>query len=91
MEGTVQNSEISIKQYKVTADYKIITSQMILTSQSPILYENFIGTNQRIEAYRLDTTYVIDGNGVFVKESETRLPTKTYTEKQLVENEIWDL
>ena len=91
LEGTVQNSGISIKQYKVTKDYKVIISQMILTSQEPVLYSDFIGSGQSIEAHRLDTTYGINSLGEFVKEGEKAFPTKNYTEKQLIENEIWDL
>ena len=61
------------------------------TSQNPILFDDYIRSNQPVEAYRLDTTYRINSNGEFVKEKEAKLPTKTYTKKQLIENEIWDL
>lgn len=91
LEGTVQTYNLSIKQYKVTEDYKIVTSQMMPTSQNPILFDDFIRSNQPVEAYRLDTTYRINSNGEFVKEKEAKLPTKTYTKKLLIENEIWDL
>lgn len=91
LECTVLNGNISIKQYQITKDCKVIVSQLILTSKTPILYENFIGTNQSIEAYRLDTTYSISKDGKFIKEKETRMPTKSYTEKQLTNYDIWDL
>ncbi len=91
LECSILNSDISIKQYQITKDCKVIISQLILTSKTPVLYENFIGTNKSIEAYRLDTTYSINADGKFVKEKETKHPTKSYTEKQLIDYNLWDL
>ncbi len=91
LEGTILTDGLSTKQYKVTEDYKVITSQLILTSQTSLLYKDFIGSGKSIEAYRLNTTYSINSQGKFVKEEETALPTKTYTEEQLVKFNIWDL
>lgn len=90
LDVSVSYSGISIKQYQLTKDYELIISQLVFTSPNPIPFDSLISSNIGVQAYRLDTTYNII-NGKFVKEGEAKYPTKTYTQRQMIDRNTWDL
>lgn len=92
MDVSVSLSGIYVKQYRITTDYKIIVYQMIPTSTSIVMFGDLIGKDSKtIQCYRMDTTYYIEENGQIVKECDRKYSVKTYTTKQLVDKNIWDL
>lgn len=80
---------IPARQFKITQDGKVIVTKLIPTASQSIRFDKF----SQMTAYRLDEVYRIDTSGRFVKESEKRFNTKTYTKAQLDNGEynIWDL
>ncbi len=91
LEGTVMNAGIAVKQYRITEDCKVIVCQLHPTSPTSISFEDFMATSSPIEAYKTERRYHINAEGQFVREATKMFPDKSYTEKQLVEHEIWDL
>lgn len=92
MDTFVGISDASVKQFQLTADYKVIIYQLVPTSSQPVLFADILENNNTVtECYRLDTTYRIDANGQFVKENETKYPVKRYATWELIEKNVWDL
>ena len=85
-------SGITTLQFSLTMDYKLITYRLLPVSSSAILYSDVMNDESKtVECYRLDTTYRINGNGRFEKESEQKHPVKAYTVKEMYEKNVWEL
>lgn len=92
MDAFIGIANLSIRQFQLTRDYKVIIYQLIPTSNATIRFEDLIEQdNKTVECYRLDTTYRINSAGQFEKEDEKKYPVKNYTVKQLTELNAWDL
>ena len=80
---------IPARQFKITKEGKVIITKLIPVSAQSVRFDNF----NQMTAYRLDEVYGIDTSGRFVKESEKRFDTKTYTKAQLDNGKynLWDL
>ena len=78
------------KQFRITADEKIIVTQLVTTEKASVPIAGF----SKVTGYIVDTVYYIDASGKFVKESETRRTgVRTFTEEQLNyrSTDLWDL
>lgn len=85
-------ANVSIRQFQLTSDYKVIIYQLVPTSTAIIKFDDIIGKNDKtVQCYRLDTTYRINSSGQFEKEGEKKYPAKNYTVKQLTDLNAWDL
>lgn len=92
MDAFIGIANISVRQFQLTSDYKVIIYQLVTTSSSIIKFEDLVEQdNKTVECYRLDTTYRINNKGQFEKEGEKKYPIKNYTVKQLTDLNIWDL
>lgn len=92
MDAFIGIANVSIRQFQLTSDYKVIIYQLIPTSAAIIKFTDLIGQDNKIvQCYRLDTTYRINSNGQFEKEGEKKYPAKNYTVKQLTDLNAWDL
>ncbi|MDR0565977.1 MAG: hypothetical protein LBG47_02915 [Prevotellaceae bacterium] len=79
---------VAVKQFRITAQNKIIISKIVPATSTPIMFENFTS----FVGQRVDVTYAINSQGKFVQISSQTFPSKTYTRSYL-ENEninIWD-
>lgn len=85
-------ANVSIRQFELTKEYKVIIYQLIPLSNSSIMFGDLIGQdNKTVQCYRLDTIYHINSNGQFEKEEEKKYPIKNYTVKQLTDLNAWEL
>lgn len=78
------------KQFRITADEKIIVTQLVTTEKASVPIAGF----SKVTGYIVDTVYYIDASGKFVKESETRRTgVRTFTEEQLNyrSTDLWNL
>ena len=78
------------KQFRITADEKIIVMQLVTTETTSVQIAGF----SKVTGYITETVYHIDASGKFVKESETRRTgVRTFTEEQLNcrSTDLWDL
>lgn len=78
------------KQFRITADEKIIVTQLVTTEKVSVPIAGF----SKVTGYITETVYHIDASGKFVKESETRRTgVRTFTEEQLNcrSTDLWDL
>lgn len=88
LDVSVSFAGISIKQYQLTKDYKLVISQLVFSS--PIQFSKLITSNGSFEAYRIDATYSMV-NGQLKKEKEVKYPTKMYTRQQMMDRNTWEL
>jgi hypothetical protein len=79
---------VALKQFRIDAQSNITITRIVPTSSTSIPLGTFTG----FSGYRLDTTYAINAQGQFVKQSEKRYVTKTYTKTYLEDRdkEIWN-
>ncbi|MDR3119606.1 MAG: hypothetical protein LBU44_09390 [Mediterranea sp.] len=79
---------IALKQFRIDALFNIIISRIVPTSSTSIPLDTF----SSFSGYRLDTTYAINSQGRFVKQSEQCYVTKTYTRAYLEDRnkDIWN-
>lgn len=78
------------KQFRITADEKIIVTQLVTTEKASVPIAGF----SKVTGYIVDTVYYIDASGKFVKESQTRRTgIRTFTKEQLNYNstDLWNL
>lgn len=88
LDVSVSFAGISVKQYQLTKDYKLIISQLVFSS--PILFSRLMTFNGLFKAYRLDTIYSIV-NGEFKKEKEIKYSEKAYSKQQMMDKNTWEL
>ena len=78
------------KQFRITADEKIIVTQFVTTERVSVKMDSF----SKVTGYILETVYHIDASGKFVVESKKQCTgIRTFTREQL-ENpstNLWDL
>jgi hypothetical protein len=88
LEAAVRFGFIALKQFRIDAQSNIIITRIVPTSSTSIPLETF----SSFSGYRLDTTYAINSQGQFVKQSEQRYVTKTYTSAYLEDKnkDIWN-
>lgn len=92
MDAFIGIANVSIRQFQLTNDYKVIIYQLVPTSTTIIKFTDLIcQDNKTVQCYRLDTTYRINSNGQFEKEEEKKYPVKNYTVKQITDLNAWDL
>jgi hypothetical protein len=79
---------VAVKQFRITAQNKIVISKIVPTSSTPIMFENFTS----FVGQRVDVTYTINAQGQFVQVSSQTFPAKTYTRSYLENRDvnIWD-
>ena len=92
MDAFIGFANVSIRQFQLTSDYKVIIYELVPTSATIIKFTDLIDQdNKTVQCYRLDTTYSINSNGQFEKEGEKKYPVKNYTVKQITDLNAWDL
>ena len=78
------------KQFRITADEKIIVTQFVTTERVSVKMDSF----SKVTGYIIETVYHIDASGKFVEESKKQCTgIRTFTREQL-ENpstNLWDL
>ena len=77
------------KQYRLNKNLELEVYQLIPTAGKII---EFVSKWERAELQRIDTRYVIDEKGKFIKKSETRYQPQTYDINVLSQKEynIWN-
>ncbi len=90
LEVGVGNCGLNVKEYHITADYKIVISQLKITSTKPLLITEALPDSTKFTGYREDLYYYIDDKSHFVLEKTNKFPEKTYTVGQL-QSHVWEL
>ena len=88
LEAHVDFAYAAVKQYRITAQNKIIISKIVPASSTPIMFQTFTS----FVGQRVDVTYSINSQGQFVQVSSQTFSTKTYTRSYLENRDIniWD-
>ena len=90
LEVGVKSGLTKCKQFRITADEKIIVTQFVTTERVSVKMDNF----SKMTGYIIETVYHIDASGKFVEESKKQCTgIRTFTREQL-ENpstNLWDL
>ena len=90
LEVGVKSGLTKCKQFRITADEKIIVTQFVTTERVSVKMDNF----SKVTGYITETVYHIDASGKFVEESKKQCTgIRTFTSEQL-ENpsiDLWDL
>ena len=90
LEAGIMVGLVMPKQFCITADEKIIVTQLVTTEKASVPIAGF----SKVTGYIVDTVYYIDASGKFVKESQTRRTgIRTFTKEQLNYNstDLWNL
>ena len=90
LEVGVKSGLTKCKQFRITADEKIIVTQFVTTERVSVKMDSF----SKVTGYITETVYHIDASGKFVEESKKQCTGfRTFTSEQL-ENpstDLWDL
>ena len=90
LEVGVKSGLTKCKQFRITADEKIIVTQFVTTERVSVKMDSF----SKVTGYITETVYHIDASGKFVEESKKQCTGfRTFTREQL-ENpstDLWDL
>ncbi len=91
LEVRISNSYMKVKEYHITADYKIVISRLKITTTKPLLLTELLPDSLTFTGYREDLYYYIDDKSHFVLEKTNKFPEKTYTIEQIKRLHTWEL